>query len=335
MTAPSARSACTRRRRRRRSAATRGWRACRWGRSSVPPTRSSCRRTGPGRRSVRHSCTGSWTGDRERRSTSVSVGDAPGVASVLLEREPTLDALRGLLADARRAGRLVVVGGEAGVGKTALLRRFCDEQAAGIRTLWGACAPLRTPRPLGPFVAIGEQCAGELAALVSADAKPHAVADEIVRELDGAGATVLVLEDLHWADEATLDVLTLLASRIATVPALVIGSYREDELEQAPPLRLVLGEVVGRRARLTVRPLSPSAVAELAEPHGADAGDLYRRSGGNPFFVSERLAGGGEQLPATVRDAVLARAGRLSAAARGLLQSIAVMPGDAEVPLLE
>jgi DNA-binding CsgD family transcriptional regulator len=130
-------------------------------------------------------------------------------------------------------------------------------------------------------------------------------------------------------------VLTLLAGRVTTVPALVIGSYREDELEQAPPLRLLLGEIVGRRARLRVAPLSLGAVAELAEPHGADAEDLYRRSGGNPFFVTELLAGGGEQLPDTVRDAVMARAGRLSTAARRLLQSIAVMPGDAEVPLLE
>jgi DNA-binding CsgD family transcriptional regulator len=288
-----------------------------------------------------------WSRDRlahEHRGspgTSIARGDPVSVdapaecTGLLLERETTLGALSDLLGEARVAGRLVLVGGEAGVGKTALLRRFCEDQARHTRTLWGACAPLRTPRPLGPFVEVAEHCGGELEALVSGGAKPHAVADEVVRELDGRRPTVLVLEDLHWADEATLDVLTLLATRIATVPALVIGTYRDDELERAQPLRLVLGEVVGRRGRLMLNPLSPAAVAELARAHQVDAKDLHRRSGGNPFFVTELLAGGGEQLPDTVRDAVLARAGRLPEPARRLLDAVAVMPGGAGVTLLE
>jgi DNA-binding CsgD family transcriptional regulator/tetratricopeptide (TPR) repeat protein len=204
-----------------------------------------------------------------------------------------------------------------------------------VRAVWGACAPLRTPRPLGPFVDVADAIGGELEQLVSAAAKPHEIADTLLRELRVHPPTVLVLEDLHWADEATLDVLTLLAARIDSAPALVLGSYRDDELERAQQLRFVLGEVVRRSGRLKLDPLSPTAVAELARAHRIDVEELYRRTGGNPFFVTEVLASGGEQLPETVRDAVLARAGRLSEPARTLLSAVAVVPDRVGLSLLE
>jgi DNA-binding CsgD family transcriptional regulator len=97
-----------------------------------------------------------------------------------------------------------------------------------------------------------------------------------------------VLEDVHWADEATLDVLTLLAARIGSAPALALASYRDDELDRAPQLRFVLGEVVRRTGRLAIAPLWPAAVAELAGPHGVDPGELHRRTGGNSFSLSRR-----------------------------------------------
>jgi tetratricopeptide (TPR) repeat protein len=140
---------------------------------------------------------------------------------------------------------------------------------------------------------------------------------------------------LHWADEATLDVIRLLARRIASVSALALASYRDDELHCAPMLRLVLGEVARRRARLKVRPLSEVGVAALAEPHRLDAAGLYGRTGGNPFFVTEVLAAGGERLPETVRDAVLARVLRLSEPARLLLEAVAIVPGQVELWLLQ
>ncbi len=146
---------------------------------------------------------------------------------------------------------------------------------------------------------------------------------------------MLVIEDVHWADEATLDVLTLLATRIATAPALVLASYRDDELDRAAQLRFVLGEIARRPARLKVEVLSPTGVAELAAPHGVDADELFRRTGGNPFFVSEVLAAGGAQMPDTVRDAVLARAARLSEPARRVLEAVAIVPGPTDVALLE
>ena len=148
---------------------------------------------------------------------------------------------------------------------------------------------------------------------------------------------MLVLEDLHWADEATLDVFTLLVRRADAIPALVVGTYRDDALENAHPLRRVLGELATTTAvrRLKLAPLSPDAVGQLAAPHGVDGQELYERTGGNPFFVVEVLAGGSEEIPATVKDAVLARAMRLSPSARELLEAAAVVPQRAELWLLE
>ena len=262
---------------------------------------------------------------------------AADVEGQLLERGESISALSGLLASvqADATGRLVWIGGEAGVGKTSLLRRFCEFQPKPARALWGGCEPLRTPRPLGPFLDIAGTVGGELARLVAAAARPHEVTVTLLDALRGQGPTVLVLEDLHWADEATLDVLTLLAARIRSVPALVLASYRDDELERGSALRVLLGEKAPGARRLKIERLSRAAVAELAEPHGLDAAELYGRTGGNPFFVTEVLAAGGERLPVTVRDAVLARAARVSEPAQRLLDAVAIVPGPAEMWLLQ
>jgi DNA-binding CsgD family transcriptional regulator/tetratricopeptide (TPR) repeat protein len=146
----------------------------------------------------------------------------------------------------------------------------------------------------------------------------------------------LVLEDLHFADEATLDVFTLLVRRAEATPALVVGTCRDDALENAHPLRRVLGELATAGVRrLKLAPLSPDAVGQLAAPHGVDGQALYDKTGGNPFFVVEVLAGGSEEIPPTVKDAVLARAMGLSPTARQLLEAAAVVPQRAELWLLE
>ena len=109
--------------------------------------------------------------------------------------------------------------------------------------LWAACDPLFTPRPLGPLSVIAEGTAGELNQVVKRGATPYEVVLALVGELGSGRPTLFVLEDLHWADEATLDVLLLLVRRAATVPTLVVGTYRDDGLERSHPLRRVLGEL--------------------------------------------------------------------------------------------
>jgi AAA ATPase domain len=232
------------------------------------------------------------------------------------------------------AGRLVLLGGEAGIGKTTLVRTFC-ERASAPRVLWGACDALRTPRPLGPLLDVAGQAGGELAAVADEGTSPSALIAELGRELRRRPA-IVVLEDLHWADEATLDAIRLLARRIDGLAALILATYR-DELDRDHALRVVLGEVATGPAvtHLTLAPLSVAAVAKLAGAAGIDPGELHRRTAGNPFFVSEVLAAGGAEMPDTVRDAVLARAARLPHDARQLVEAVAIVPQRTELWLLE
>jgi DNA-binding CsgD family transcriptional regulator/tetratricopeptide (TPR) repeat protein len=266
---------------------------------------------------------------------TVTLVEAPGE---LLERSGDLSVLAESLSEVVSGahGRLVLVGGEAGVGKTALLRRFCEEPQPSLRILWGACDALFTPRPLGPLLDVAETTGGQFAELVQSGARPYEVAAELLRELELRTPTTLVLEDLHWADEATLDVLRLLGRRIEAAPALVLASYRDDELEATHPLRIVLGELASSRAveRLKLDCLSPAGVAALAEPAAVDADELYRKTAGNPFFVTEALAALEQGIPGTVRDAVLARTARLAPAARTLLEAVAIVPPQAELWVL-
>ena len=255
----------------------------------------------------------------------------------LLEREDAIATLLQVLASTRSgAGCLIFVSGDAGVGKTTLVRTFCS-QAADARVLVGACDGLRTPRPLGPFVDIAGTLGGRVAELVTESAAPRSVFDALVDELRGAGDAIVVLEDVHWSDEATLDTLRVLGRRVVQLGALVVVTYRADELPRAHPLRIVLGDLAAADnvVRLKLDPLSADAVAKLAAPHGIDSRELHAKTGGNPFFVTEVLASGSADVPDTVRDAVLARAARLTPAARELLDAVAIVPQRTELWLLE
>jgi DNA-binding CsgD family transcriptional regulator len=259
---------------------------------------------------------------------------APSLSS-LLEREAFLASLRDTL-DESRAGRgqLVLVAGEAGVGKTALVRAFTAD--ADTPVLAGACDSLFAPRPLAPVADVAAQVGGELEELVERGAPAYEVLTVLLSELRRTPA-VLVLEDLHWADEATLDLVRLLARRIHGTRSLVVGTYRDDELGPTHPLRIVVGAIVAedRVSRLRLPPLSAEAVDRLAEPHGVDGAELFRRTGGNAFFVTEALAASTEDVPATVRDAVLARAAGLPDEARAVLEAVAIAPPRAELWLVE
>jgi DNA-binding CsgD family transcriptional regulator len=261
---------------------------------------------------------------------------AVGEQEPLLERGQLLESLRGWLEVAGAgAGRLVFVAGEAGAGKTALVRYFCTDAPA--RVLWGACDPLSTPRPLGPLVDIAQEAGGELEREVARGASAYEIVESLTGLVRRSRPTVLVLEDLHWADEATLDVLRLLARKVERARTLVLGTFRDDELDRVHPLRVALGEIATRSAveRVTVPPLSRSAVAELAAPVGVDADELYFSTAGNAFFVTEVLAAGAGEIPRTVVDAVLARTARLSPDARAVIDAMAIAAPRAEPWLLE
>jgi hypothetical protein len=146
----------------------------------------------------------------------------------LLERDPAFAVLEDALASARSGeGRLVFVSGDAGVGKSALVRSFTAR--FGGRALVGSCDGLQTPRPLGPFVDIGVR--GET---------PRAVFEALVDELRSSDPTVVVVEDAHWADEATLDAVGLIGRRVQGLRALVVVTFRADELQRTHPLLITL-----------------------------------------------------------------------------------------------
>jgi DNA-binding CsgD family transcriptional regulator/tetratricopeptide (TPR) repeat protein len=268
----------------------------------------------------------------------VGAAEAPPVNAPLLERSEQLAALEACFEEVGRGpgGSLVLLRGEAGIGKTSVVREFCAGRSPQSLVLWGACEPLFTPRPLAALVDIARLTGGRLEQLAVEGGTPYEVLGALADEAAKGRPTVVVLEDLHWPDEATLDVLRLLGRRIQSFPGLVLATYRDDELEQSSRLRIVLGELA--RIRGVQRPelarLSPDAVAELAGPCRVDPAELYRRTGGNPFFVSEVLAAGGNDIPETVRDAVLARVASLGRMARTLLEALAVFPAAAELGLL-
>ena len=256
-------------------------------------------------------------------------------ATELVERDGLVAALERSYAAARGgAGSLVFVGGEAGVGKTSLVRRFCDDVPVAGSVFWGACDPLATPRPLGPLLDVAEEMPGPLAAAIEADTTPY----EVVAALSGGdrGPLVIVLEDVHWADEATLDVLRVLGRRIGPTPTLVLVTYRDDELDRAHPLRVVLGELatVDDVERLTVEPLSRDGVERLAAGHDVDPSALYALTAGNPFYVVELLAAGVTTVPETVRDVVLARVAQLTPRATAVVEAASVAPPSLDAKLL-
>ncbi|HET9224083.1 MAG TPA: AAA family ATPase [Roseiflexaceae bacterium] len=254
----------------------------------------------------------------------------------LLERDHALCQLDAALKDSIAGqGRIVLVSGEAGIGKTALIDRFTAVHRASSRVLWGACDALFTPRPLGPLYDIAAQMQGDLLTLLTAQANRADLFGSFLNDLR-QHPSIVVFEDVHWADDATLDIIKFLGRRMQAVPSVIILTYRDDEIGLSHPLRLVLGDLArfGATRRIPLSPLSEQAVRQLIGDRVLDPAALHRQTGGNPFFVTETIASGASGIPSSVRDAVLARAARLSAAGRTVLEAAAVIGLRIEPPLL-
>jgi len=255
----------------------------------------------------------------------------------LLERSSLLDELSAVLAATSAAGRVVLVAGEAGIGKSALVKQFAHRHAGDARFLFGVCDPLLTPRALGPLHDLGREVGGRLAALLGAGSPREQLFAALLDELDQRPQRrVVVVEDAHWADEATLDLLIFLGRRMERTQSLLVVTYRDDELGPDHPLRAVVGRLPRPAVRrLHLEPLSPAAVAELARRAGRAADGLFALTGGNPLLVAEVLAAPDADVPLTVRDLVLARFSGLPADAREVVRLVSVVPTRAEMWLLE
>ena len=250
----------------------------------------------------------------------------------LLERESALAALtEAREAAARGDGRVVVVIGEPGIGKTSLVNRFLADLGADARVLLGACDDLSIPRPLGAIHDLAGTLSPALEEALAADASPHAIHRLLLDELAlPPQPTVLVLEDVHWADEATLDVITLLARRIGSLPVMLLLTCRDGE---APPGHPVHATVSATSVVVELGPLSASAVASLS---GDAAEDVYAATGGNPFYVTELLASRtADELPRSIANAVRGRVSRLSKEERRLVELVSVVPNRVATSVLD
>jgi DNA-binding CsgD family transcriptional regulator/tetratricopeptide (TPR) repeat protein len=260
-------------------------------------------------------------------------GHNGGVAERLLERDAELRALTAAVDDAGtgRSGAVLVLG-EAGIGTTSLVREFLRRLGGRARLLVGACDDLVTPRTFGPLRDAVALTGGALADALTGEPDRERVYQALLADLSRPGpSTVLVVEDVHWADDATLDALRYIARRIDQLTAVLVLTYRDDELDPEHPLRRLLGAFGGGRVRRLVLPrLTRAAVAELGAAEGIDGAALYEVTAGNPFFVTEALGAPAEDVPATVVDAVMARLRQLPAPTRDALEQLAVVPSRVE-----
>ena len=248
-----------------------------------------------------------------------------------LERGAELEAMVGALdAAAGGHGSVVVVDGEAGIGKTRLINEFIRSVGDNVRVLWGACDDLATPRVLGPVRDIASQVGGSLEDLVSGSDRTG-LYESLLEALDsGPRPTAAVFEDLHWADAATLDVIKYLGRRIDRTSIVLTVTFRGDEAVPGDALHRVFGDLPSRSVRrLSLDALSRSAVGRLASQQGKPAEDLYELTGGNPFLVTE-LVTFEDRVPRSVLDAIASRMGRLSSDARRVAEQVAVVPGRCE-----
>ncbi len=253
---------------------------------------------------------------------------------LLLERESTLASLdTALTAAAAGRGSVALVHGEAGIGKTSVVRGFLEQHSNEGRVLWGICDDLSTPRTFGPLLDVVDDVTDELRAALSGEGFSDGLFGLVLAELKRSPTPVVfVIEDLHWADEATLDLVIFLSRRIESVPALLVLTYRAEEMEVNGALVRALGRIPPLMVRrLALVPLSVDAVAALV---GNSAKELHSITGGNPFYVSELLAAPGI-VPRSVTDTVLARVSALPPISRRLLDLIALSPGRVETSLLD
>jgi DNA-binding CsgD family transcriptional regulator len=250
--------------------------------------------------------------------------------SELVERESQLEALSARLqAAAAGAGRVALVCGEAGIGKTSLVRALAG-QARGVTLWWGACDALQTPHPLAPLHDIARTADVGFRPLIDSDASRSALFEAVLAELRDR-PTLVVIEDAHWADGATLDLIKFIGRRIERLPALLVVTYRDDEVGAQHPLRRVIGEIPAQAlARIDLAGLSAGAVEALARQALRSPEGVHAATHGNPFFVTELLRRGEQGVPRSVQDLVLARLNRLGPAARAIVQLASIFPARVE-----
>lgn len=246
---------------------------------------------------------------------------------MLLEREGELAILVELLNQVDSSGgKVVLIRGEAGIGKSSLVNEFANSHAAEAHIHLGACDDLLIQQPLSPFWDMARSEAS-LMESISRGNRPgvlQAVMDLLSRSLR---PTVMVIEDTHWADEATLDVIKYLGRRIVRTKGLLLVTYRSGEVDYDHPLRNVFGELHPQSVeRIELRGLTLGSVASMLSDSELDPMEVMAATNGNPFLVTEMASTDDSVVPSSLRDSVMARLQKLSPGAVALLRALSVIP---------
>ena len=259
---------------------------------------------------------------------------------MLVEREEPMEQLLALAKGAAAGhGAIALVSGEAGIGKSALLEELRERLRGQASVAWGGCEALFTARPLGPLHDMAADLPDRVRGLIEEYARPALIFDALWREIsDGPCGSVLIFEDVHWADHATLDLLKFLGRRISTMGALIVMSFRNDEIAPDHPLIQVIADFPpSHTSRIALSPLTLDGVARIDTGGLFAPEELLQITGGNPFFVTELLAAwqtGGEEVPESVRDSVNARLNRLGERECAFLETVSVIPAAFDAALV-
>ena len=254
----------------------------------------------------------------------------------LIERTGFLSLLQSKFDAIEGEGHCVLVSGEAGIGKTSLVRAFCRRLKDECNIYQGTCDALFTPRPLAPLYDIVWQLGNDIWNNSETLADRAGLFARVLQSLvSQRGKSLIVFEDIHWADEATLDFIKFLARRITQTHCLFVLTYRDDELNAHNQLRNVLGQIPPDTfTRMQLTPLSKEAVEKMAVEKGYSGENVYSISGGNPFYVNEILASYSLGVPENVKDSILSVYHRMDGKSKEIWQLLSVLPTGLEIKYL-
>jgi len=230
------------------------------------------------------------------------------MSTELIERDEFLTSLQTAFDKIDEGeGHCIFVSGEAGLGKTSLVKTFRESNKGQFPVFQGACDALFTPRPLAPLYDIMWQVnKNPWPGSQNPEDKSNLFAGFISQLGNLDEKFVIIFEDIHWADEATLDFIRFFARRISQLRCLFILTYRDDEVHSGHSLKSVFGQLpVNVFTRMKLVPLSRKAVDSMSAEKGYNGEDVYSVSGGNPFFVNEILASYSLGVPENVKDSIL------------------------------
>ena len=256
----------------------------------------------------------------------------------LIERGEFLERLQSKLKEVSTGeGHCVFVSGEAGIGKTSLIRTFCKELQTRCATFQGTCDALFTPRPLAPLYDILLQIGSTLPENSPNIADRTLFFTRVFNEFKNQKDTCLVIfEDIHWADDATFDFIKFFARRVTQLRCLFVLTYRDTEVHANENLKGILAHLNRDSfTRFELPPLSKQAVDKLSCERGYRGEDVYSVAGGNPFYVNEILANYSPGVPDNVRDSVLSVFNRLDEKTKYAWKILSVLPAPFEIDYLK